>query len=263
MGCVVLGDFIKEHWENQGNKHHKSYEASWGDIFAINLEIETIGMHLDDNQTVLDAGCANGFSTFKQWETKNLKQLYGIDFSSNMIDNANKEKVVRGINNEILFSCQDIRKLNFENEFFDVVYTTRVIINLPNWEEQKKAIDEIIRVTKPKGKIILSEAFWEPLILLNSLRNLVRLPLLVEHDFNRYLKKSYLEEYINQKGFHFDVDEFSSVYYLGSRFLRELVTSINDYKGYTNPINEKFYELEKTFSGGGFGIQQAYIITKL
>jgi hypothetical protein len=54
--------------------------------------------------------------------------------------------------------------------------------------------------------------------------------------------------------------EFTSIYYLGSRFLRELVTDHTSYEGYSNPINLDFYELEKKYSGGGFGIQQAYII---
>ena len=31
---------------------------------------------------------------------------------------------------------------------------------------------------------------------------------------------------------------------------------------YSNPINKIFFEIEKDFSGGGFGIQQAYIIDK-
>jgi hypothetical protein len=48
---------------------------------------------------------------------------------------------------------------------------------------------------------------------------------------------------------------------LGSRFLRELVTDPAAYPGF-NPINRIFYDIEKDFSGGGFGIQQAYIITK-
>jgi hypothetical protein len=57
-------------------------------------------------------------------------------------------------------------------------------------------------------------------------------------------------------------DDFSSVYYLGSRFLRELISKIEDYPGYSNPINKIFYELEKSYSGGGFGIQMIYVIEK-
>jgi hypothetical protein len=43
--------------------------------------------------------------------------------------------------------------------------------------------------------------------------------------------------------------------------LRELVTDPASYPGF-NPINRIFYDIEKDFSGGGFGIQQAYIVTK-
>jgi len=89
-----------------------------------------------------------------------------------------------------------------------------------------------------------------------------QLPSLIEHDFNRYLKKERLEELLTTLRLEFSVEEFSSVYYLGSRFLRELVTDPSAYPGYTNPINKIFYELECEFSGGGFGIQQAYIVRK-
>jgi ubiquinone/menaquinone biosynthesis C-methylase UbiE len=152
--------------------------------------------------------------------------------------------------------------MQFDDNSFDVVYTTRVLINLPNWDEQIQGIEECIRITKKGGTVILSEGFWEPLILLNSLRALKQLPPLVEHDFNRYIKKSKLETLLQSKKLDFIVEEFSSIYYLGSRFLRELVTNPSDYPGYSNPINKTFYDIEKQFSGGGFGIQQAYVIRK-
>ncbi len=60
----------------------------------------------------------------------------------------------------------------------------------------------------------------------------------------------------------FENVDFSSIYYLGSRFLREIVTNPQDYPGYSHPINEIFYKIEEPFSGGDFGIQQAYILRK-
>lgn len=94
------------------------------------------------------------------------------------------------------------------------------------------------------------------------MRALKSLSPLVEHDFNRYLKKQFLEEFFIAQHMRFDVLDFSSIYYLGSRFLQELVTNPEEYPGYSNPINEIFYNIEKDYSGGGFGIQQAYIIQK-
>lgn len=259
---MMQKDHIKDYWEQQAQTHGDSHHASWGDNFMLDLEINTIKSYLSDNDSVLDAGCANGYATFKQLEAKKLKSITGIDFAENMIHEANAAKKKKNLGDTIHFEVGDIRSLNFKDNSFDVVYTTRVLINLPTWNEQIQGINECIRVAKPGGTIILSEAFWEPLMLLNSLRSIKQMPPLVEHDFNRYMKKQRLDAYLQSLGLKFSIDEFSSVYYLGSRFLRELVTDANAYPGYSNPINELFYKMELNFSGGGFGIQQAYIITK-
>jgi ubiquinone/menaquinone biosynthesis C-methylase UbiE len=257
-----MSNFIKDFWESQAIKHKTLHTASWGDNFAIDLEIETIGKHINKGDIVLDMGCANGFAAFRQLEARKPAKIYGVDYAANMIKYANEVRNEYPEKEKLEFSEGDIRKIEFEDNKFDVVYTTRVIINLPNWDDQKAAIDECIRVTKPGGTIVFSEAFYEPLQLLNAIRSLKQLPPLVEHDFNRYIKKDRMEKYLSDKGLSFSCDEFSSVYYLGSRFLRELVTNPADYAGYSNPINKIFYDIETQYSGGGFGIQQAYIVKK-
>jgi len=90
----------------------------------------------------------------------------------------------------------------------------------------------------------------------------MQLPSLVEHDFNRYIKQSSLEEYLELMNLRYDIEDFSSLYYLGSRLIRELVTDPDSYPGFSNPINKIFFDLEREFSGGGFGIQKAIIIKK-
>ena len=256
-----MGEFIKEFWEKQGDVFKESYEASWADNYAIELEIENISKYINKGDEVLDVGCANGYSTFFYLKKKPI-HITGVDFAESMIENAQNSAKKLNVDEVVKFELGDVRNLNYKNSSFNVSYTTRVLINLPNWEEQKIGIDELIRVTKEGGKVIISEAFYEPLVLLNSLRQLVKLPPLVEHDFNRYLKKSKVEDYLKNKGYNFECIDMSSIYYLGSRFLRELVTNPSDYKGYTNPINKLFYKIEKEYSGGGFGIQQIYLVYK-
>jgi len=256
-----MSNFIKDFWESQAITFKDSHSASWGDNYAIDLEIQNIGNYIKQNDLVLDVGCSNGHATLAMLQKKPSK-LYGVDYAENMIRFANENKAKLNNPENVFFDVGDIKKLQFEDNFFDVVYTTRVLINLPNWDEQITGIEECIRVTKKGGTIILSEAFWEPLVLLNSIRSLKQLTPLVEHDFNRYLKKAKLENWLEKKNLTYTVEDFSSIYYLGSRFLRELVTNPSDYPGYSNPINKLFYDIEKEFSGGGFGIQQAYIITK-
>lgn len=256
-----MSDFIKETWEKQAAKYKDSHWVSWGDNYAIELEIENIGNYIHDGNNILDVGCANGFATMRQFRDKKI-DITGVDFSGNMIKYAKDKLTEHNITDGIRFSEGDVRKLEFEDNTFDVTYTTRVLINLPNWEEQKTGINECLRVTKKGGTVILSEAFWEPLVLLNALRKLVNLPALIEHDFNRYLKENKLDEFLNSNKLKHEIIDFSSVYYLGSRFLRELVTEIDKYPGFSNPVNEIFYNIEKNYSGGGFGIQKAVIITK-
>jgi len=255
-------DFIKEYWENQGKTHKTSHEASWGDNYMIQLEIDTIGQYLSPGMDVLDVGCANGFSTFHQLDRTPLKSIVGIDFAENMINQAHLAKNERKLGNEISFEVGDVRALKFQDNHFDCAYTTRVLINLPSWDEQQRGILECLRVVKPGGVAIFSEAFWEPLMLLNALRALKQLEPLVEHDFNRYLKMKRLEVFLRELNLDYEVVDFSSIYYIGSRFLRELVTDPAAYPGYSNPINEIFYKIERDFSGGGFGIQQAIIVKK-
>jgi ubiquinone/menaquinone biosynthesis C-methylase UbiE len=264
-----MTDFIKEFWDNQANKHGQLASASWDDNWAVNLEVEAVGKHIKEDDLVLDVGCANGHATLRQAANKPIT-IIGVDYSEAMIEKADKaldEYVKDESSNKLVsFSVADIKALPFENETFDVVYTTRVLINLPTWEEQIKGIHECIRVTKKGGTIILSEGFYEPLQKLNALRLVCGLQPLFEHDFNRYIKKERLEDHLsilcNSWISGFECDDFSSIYYLGSRFIRELVTDKDAYAGYSNPINKIFYKIETNFSGGGCGIQQAYIIKK-
>jgi len=253
-------NFIKNFWEDQGQKHKDSHWASWGDNWMIDLEIDLVSKYIKDGDDIIDIGCSNGYSAFKQFEYNGTTKITGIDFAEKMIEHAQDVKEKKYKDAAINFSVGDILDIKFEDNSFDLAYTTRVIINLTNWEDQRKAIKELLRVVKPGGRVIILEAFWEPLVLLNSLRALKNLSPLEMHDFNRYLHISKMDSFLEEEGVIFERKDFSSIYYLGSRFLRELVTNVDKYDGFSNPINKIFYEVEKEFSGGGFGIQQAYIL---
>lgn len=249
------------HWEESAKIHKDSHWASWGDELMINLEIDLISKYIKDGDKVLDVGCANGYPAFKQLERKKIS-IVGVDYSPEMVKQAIIKKSVSYFQSLVSFQEGDVRGLSLGSDLFDVTYTTRTLINVLTWEEQMDGIRECLRVTKPGGLVIFSEAFWEPLQKLNAIRQLCGLDTLVEHDFNKYLKKERFEEFLDSLGVQFIWEDFSSVYYLGSRFLRDLVTKKEDFEGYTNPINKDFYDLELKYSGGGFGVQQAYIIQK-
>ena len=258
-----MSEHIKQYWELQAEKHEDSHWASWGDNWMIDLEIQAIGEHISPGSKVIDIGCANGYSAFKQYDLRKPESIAGIDFARNMIEFANKALDSRTGTGNLTFEVGDIRSLDFVDASFDVGYTTRVLINLPTWEEQKRAISECLRVVKPGGKLVLSEGFWEPMCKLNAVRMLCNLPPLVEHDFTRYIKFDYLRRYLESLKLNYSINDFSSIYYLGSRLLRELITNPEDFQGFSNPVNELFFNIEQQYSGGGYGIKQAVIIDKI
>jgi SAM-dependent methyltransferase len=92
---------------------------------------------------ILDAGCGTGSNIifFNQFGT-----TYGIDISPV----ATKFCRRRGIKNVL---TGDVSKLPYKSNFFDIVSCMDVLEHIEN---EKKVINEIFRVLKPGGKLILT-----------------------------------------------------------------------------------------------------------
>ena len=54
---------LRAFWTERAVQHGQDSAASWSDRTVIDLEIREILGQLADGQTVLDVGCANGYST--------------------------------------------------------------------------------------------------------------------------------------------------------------------------------------------------------
>jgi len=75
-----MSDHILQFWNLQADKFGTSHSASWGDKYAIDLEIQTIGRHMKEGDKVLDVGCANGYSAIHHLD-KNISSITGVDSS--------------------------------------------------------------------------------------------------------------------------------------------------------------------------------------
>ena len=134
----------------KGEIFQDSLRASWGNIYAINFKIENISKFIQSDDTVLDIGCGNGYSTFFYLE-KQPRYISGIDYAKNMIYLARKSAKKLGVEDKVDFQTGGIRKLDYADCTFNISLTTKVLINLPTWEEQRQGIHESIRVTKMGG----------------------------------------------------------------------------------------------------------------
>src|SRR5271157_202951 len=136
----------------------------------------------------LDVGCGNGHATSAIWfeyfrrnhfqDGKRMK-IFGIDPDESLINIAQGEfprrisKFSKMDVDEILkhekffphFQIGDVQKIPFEDNFFDVVYASQVL----HWVDPKKALLEMLRVTRPGGKIFGTENFYPAANVYNDL----------------------------------------------------------------------------------------------
>lgn len=122
-------------------------------------EFEIIAPHIHSNITLLDAGCAHGrlIPTFLKHNLK--KENYtGIDISENLIEKAKQTFP------DMRFDVGDVCNLPYQNEIFDITVSSAVLHHIPSQELRMKMLQELTRVTKPNGKIILLvwNAFYFP-----------------------------------------------------------------------------------------------------
>ena len=179
-----------------------------------------------------------------------------------MIEHARRAQPLHDPQHKITFSHGNILEIHEPDESIDQAWTVRVLINLPSWSAQQQGIREIHRVLRPGGRYILSEAFNGSQQRLNELRTLGGLPPLASPAFNLYFDESPLEELLSGLFEISSIDRFSSLYYVASRFLRELAIEPGGSPDYNHPINRLAATLPPCARSGDFGVQKAYILIK-
>lgn len=102
-------------------------------------------VELDKSKKLLDVSCGTG-NMLKEMSEAGEADLYGVDLSENMIEQA-KEKL-----KDVDLQTADVHSLPFENDLFDYVTTTEAF---HHYYGQSKAIAEMKRVVKPGGKVIV------------------------------------------------------------------------------------------------------------
>ena len=101
-----------------------------------------------ENKTVLDVGCGNG------WVLANFfregAQCFGLDLTQKAVDLSQKRFEM--INGGAYFTVANAEELPFRDSSFDIATAMGVLHHTP---DINKAIQEIHRVLKPGGRIVL------------------------------------------------------------------------------------------------------------
>jgi len=103
------------------------------------------------NGKLLNIGCGHGadFLPFKD-----SFELFGIDFSSEMLKLAEKYAVKNRF--KAVLKSADMRKLPFDDGYFDYAIAVASLHHLPGHTAQLQALSELARVLKPGGEAFLT-----------------------------------------------------------------------------------------------------------
>jgi ubiquinone/menaquinone biosynthesis C-methylase UbiE len=249
---------IRLHWERRGRKYGLSPSASWVDETMLRHEGVILAHYLKEGDRVLDAGCANGYTTVQLARQKPIR-ITGIDYASSMIDYANLNLGRAGrLNGSASFRVGNFLDLDFPDNSFDKVITKRCMINLGSADHQKTALLEAWRVLKPGGLFLISEVTEQTADNLNRLRKRLGLETMVPLWHNCYLDEpdflSFASNYFEIK----QVRRFSSTYYVLTWAIYPFFIR-NGQRNYRNLIHRLGVHLPQI---GDWGLQKLFVLQK-
>ena len=123
------------------NKRHKALTL-WG-LTHVNVE---------PNYVILDVGCGGGKTISRLAQQAPLGKVFGIDCSADMVAYSRKVNKKLIAENHVEIHEGSVEKTGFPDNFFDLV---TAIETYYFWPRLPDALQEIKRVLKPEGKLLL------------------------------------------------------------------------------------------------------------
>ncbi|MEM9456242.1 MAG: methyltransferase domain-containing protein [Myxococcota bacterium] len=112
-------------------------------------------MQLAPGHRVLDVGCGPGIDTLAlAQEVGPTGEVLGIDYDAQMIARANQRAQEAGVQSWVCHLQLDATALPFDDNSFHSCRSDRVFQHL---SDPERALDEMIRVTRPGGWIVLAD----------------------------------------------------------------------------------------------------------
>ena len=219
-------------------------ETGTRDLILKQLEINAISNYVCDGMRILDAGCGNGMTAI------HIASLYdvhvvGFDFADGMIKAATVNAANSKLKGSVDFRVGDIRNIPATRYGkFDLVYTERALINLPDWPAQKNSILDLTNLLASNGIYVMCENSQDGLDKVNIFRKRLGLDIIDPPWHNRYFKDFEIDELtIPEVGLE-KIEYFTSTYYLLSRVVNACLA---DQEGiepvYDSPVNQLALQL--------------------
>jgi arsenite methyltransferase len=114
-------------------------------------------------EQVLDVGCGRGLLLIAAAKRLSSGRAIGVDLwqQQDQADNhpaaTQKNARIEGVADRALVQTADMRDLPFPEQSFDVVLSSWAIHNLEEMADRQTALNEIVRVLKPGGMLVLAD----------------------------------------------------------------------------------------------------------
>ena len=178
----------------------KGRELHWEGELSKHIDLSKI-----NGLKILDAGCGQGIMA--NILHKYGADVYAIDLSEDSIS------YVKQNHPEIKAKVNDVLNLDFQDNYFDIVFSLGVLHHTPN---AYKGFTECVRVTKPGGKIIIllyTKYHIYPICykigrLLSRGRKPEDTPKIIIKTVRKVLELYFKEERTDQDAIHIIADQF-------------------------------------------------------
>jgi ubiquinone/menaquinone biosynthesis C-methylase UbiE len=120
-------------------------------------------LELNGDEYMLDVGSGTGRTAIQMAKRLTTGKLVGIDIwdtmelGDNSPERAYKNAEIEGVKDKVEFKFGNVLEIPFRDNSFDIATCSSVLNNLRVEKNRIKALKEILRVLKPKGKCMLLE----------------------------------------------------------------------------------------------------------
>lgn len=214
---------IRNYWEGRA-AGDSSVQSTTQDVFLREIELNTLidRIRKYSPQRVADVGSGDGRTTIGLARAFGDIRFSGFDYSPSMINNARNlllDNLLPNVSFYQLNICEGL------NDSFDLVYTTRCLINVPAFDLQKLAIQRIHNALTDGGIYLMIENFLEGHEKFNEIRRKFELPEIPIREHNLFFQR---RDLLDATKHLFNIDDeinISSTYYLISRVVYSKICS--------------------------------------
>lgn len=130
------------------------YSSLYGKMIVAERVID-YDVKLQGTESVLDCGCGNGLYMIEIAKRLTTGTCTGVDQLNKNTIHLMKNIQREGVFDRCNFVESNLESLPFEDQSFDIVISSFTLHRYPNLEDRANLMNEMIRVCRPGGKIVL------------------------------------------------------------------------------------------------------------